>query len=146
MWPNPGLSLTFPLLSNTIWLFVMFEWVRFDSCIKLRALRTCLAKFWRVFSGKAPTDATKFYKLDFTAKSYTIETHPSGLFQNVSWILINWSETHICSQTAIHSLIICRDSLLASGTSLIHTIFSVGPWSIFLIVPDVDLYTDSVII
>lgn len=34
--------------------------------------------------------------------------------------------------------------LLASGTSLIQYILSEGPWSIFFIVPEVDLKTASV--
>jgi hypothetical protein len=52
----------------------------------------------------------------------------------------------IVSHVAIHSLIICLDSLLTSGTSFTQKIVKLGPWSIFLIVPEVDLYTERVII
>jgi len=37
-------------------------------------------------------------------------------------------------------------SLLLMGTSLTQYIFKVGPWSIFLIVPEVDLKTERVTI
>jgi len=50
------------------------------------------------------------------------------------------------SQVAIHSLMICLDSRLTNGTSFTQKIVRLGPWSIFLIVPEVDLYTESVII
>lgn len=52
----------------------------------------------------------------------------------------------IVSQVAIHSLMIYLDSRFTKGTSLTQKIVKLGPWSIFLIVPEVDLYTERVII
>jgi len=59
---------------------------------------------------------------------------------------MNWSDMQIVSQVAIHSFMIYLDSRLTNGTSFTQKIVKLGPWSIFLIVPEVDLYTDSVII
>lgn len=59
---------------------------------------------------------------------------------------MNWSEMQIVSQFPIHSLIICLDSLFTRGTSLTQKILKLGPCNIFFIVPEVDLYTDIVII
>jgi len=146
MWPKPGESFTLPRLSKRIWLQVTFECDKPSKCMCSSARRTCLARYWSVFSGSAPTWSTKFWRLDL-AESSTTETQPSGEFQNVSCTFKNQScELYNSVHRPIHSLIIRRDSRLAKGTSLIQYILSDGPCNIFLMVPDWLLYTDSVII
>lgn len=146
MWPKPGESLSLSRLSNSTCEHVRLECVILRQCITESALRHQRAICQRVFSGSAPTKFTKLYRLCLAAQSDTTETHPSGEFQNVSCTFTNTSGVQTCSHMNSHSLRIYLVSLVWIGTSLTAQIFKDGPCNIFLIVPEVDLQTDSVII
>ena len=82
------------------------------------ARRTDFARFFNVCSGKAPIDYIRLCKLPLAAKSLTTETHPSGLFQNVSKMRMYYSDLQKRSQLLIQPLRIFLISRLLMGTSL----------------------------